>query len=125
MFCKNCGKELPDSAKWCSSCGTQLVPQVSFYHPNAEQVPDPSPTETVSDISSSSTQTEDAIPPTQEALFSSPNATSDMPQGKFPVTINTTMASAVPPRRHSTGKLVVTGFMVVIIVSMIAFWSSF
>lgn len=24
MFCKNCGKEIPDSTKFCSSCGTAV-----------------------------------------------------------------------------------------------------
>lgn len=26
MFCKNCGKELPDTAKFCSGCGTPVAP---------------------------------------------------------------------------------------------------
>lgn len=29
MFCKNCGKELPENAKFCSSCGTPVVVPVS------------------------------------------------------------------------------------------------
>ena len=27
MFCKNCGKELPDYANVCDECGTQVMPQ--------------------------------------------------------------------------------------------------
>ena len=26
MFCKNCGKEIPDGTKFCSSCGTAIEP---------------------------------------------------------------------------------------------------
>lgn len=29
MFCRNCGKELPDSAKFCSGCGTPVAPAAS------------------------------------------------------------------------------------------------
>ena len=29
MFCKNCGKELPDSAKFCSGCGTPVISEVT------------------------------------------------------------------------------------------------
>lgn len=27
MFCKNCGKEIPDNSSFCSNCGTQFAPQ--------------------------------------------------------------------------------------------------
>ena len=29
MFCKYCGKELPDNAKFCSKCGKQLIEVLS------------------------------------------------------------------------------------------------
>ena len=38
MFCKNCGKELPDSAKFCSGCGQSIVaaqPQQTPVQPYA------------------------------------------------------------------------------------------
>ena len=33
MFCPNCGKSLPDGAKFCSGCGTRLD---SFYTDTAQ-----------------------------------------------------------------------------------------
>ena len=29
MFCPNCGKELPDGAKFCSGCGMQTSPEAA------------------------------------------------------------------------------------------------
>ena len=37
MFCRNCGKELPDSAKFCSGCGTPVAPAVSQPAPTGEE----------------------------------------------------------------------------------------
>lgn len=40
MFCKNCGKELPDAAKFCSGCGTPVAPATpAGPEPEAVQPP--------------------------------------------------------------------------------------
>lgn len=42
MFCKNCGKEIPDSSKFCAECGSQVIPDIrcekssTNTQPNAE-----------------------------------------------------------------------------------------
>ena len=44
MFCKNCGKELPESAKFCSSCGTPVAPapeEPEGQHPAEDAAPAP------------------------------------------------------------------------------------
>ena len=33
MFCQNCGKQLPDSAKFCSGCGQPVAAQESVASP--------------------------------------------------------------------------------------------
>ena len=42
MFCKNCGKQILDDAKWCSSCGTSVdgsAPQTTQNQPTRHSVP--------------------------------------------------------------------------------------
>ena len=44
MFCKNCGKELPESAKFCNSCGTPVAPapeEPEGQHPAEDAAPAP------------------------------------------------------------------------------------
>ncbi len=41
MFCKNCGKELSDSAKFCNGCGTPTDAQPSVQPPVQPQEPQP------------------------------------------------------------------------------------
>ena len=42
MFCRNCGKELPDSAKFCSGCGTPVAPAASQPAPaSVEEIREP------------------------------------------------------------------------------------
>ena len=30
MLCQNCGKKIPDNAKFCSGCGSQMLPPPNF-----------------------------------------------------------------------------------------------
>lgn len=47
MFCRNCGKELPDSVKFCSGCGAPVAPETTIPgaeppQPPVEETPVPS-----------------------------------------------------------------------------------
>ena len=41
MFCKNCGKELPDSAKFCDGCGAAVDEPTQAATPTTDQVTPP------------------------------------------------------------------------------------
>ena len=36
MFCENCGKNLPDGAKFCNGCGAKIEPEQPAYTAAAE-----------------------------------------------------------------------------------------
>lgn len=43
MFCSNCGKELPNGAKFCSACGQPVESPVQASEPKPEPVKAPEP----------------------------------------------------------------------------------
>jgi len=40
MFCKICGRQLPDNATYCDTCGAQVSPETGMPHPEYGGVPD-------------------------------------------------------------------------------------
>lgn len=71
MFCKNCGKELPDTAKFCGACGTPVTP------PPAVPVEDTVPVteEAAPVIEEAPAVTEEAAPVMEEASPAAEEAT--------------------------------------------------
>lgn len=41
MFCRNCGAQLPDTASFCSKCGTKIVPVAAPAEPPQPEAPAP------------------------------------------------------------------------------------
>ena len=66
MFCKNCGKQLPDEAKFCGNCGTPVTMPAAPWTPGP--APEGAPDETVKLLTGAmeETQAETAAP--EEAL---------------------------------------------------------
>ena len=60
MFCEKCGKEIPENSKFCSGCGTKVVPAESV-----EPVVEPEPVAEVEQIAepTPSSKEEQAPPP--------------------------------------------------------------
>ncbi len=50
MFCKNCGKSLPDGVKFCPGCGTPVTVADSTVAPNSNDNPTPSVEPTISNL---------------------------------------------------------------------------
>lgn len=38
MYCKNCGKEIPDDSRFCGGCGTNLISEL-YEEKGAELIP--------------------------------------------------------------------------------------
>ena len=72
MFCKNCGKELPDSAKFCSGCGTPVISEVT-----APGVEPPQPPVEETPVS--------PAPPAEEVPVPSASPTEDLTAPVVPV----------------------------------------
>lgn len=115
MFCRNCGKELPDSAKFCSGCGTPVIsevtaPGVEPPQPPVEETPvSPAPPAEEVPVPSASPVEE----PTAPAVPVQPAA----PQGEEHV------PAPVTKRRGVSG-MVVIGLGAVAAIVVIVLWSS-
>lgn len=72
MFCRNCGKELPDSAKFCSGCGTPVISEVT-----APGVEPPQPPVEETPVS--------PAPPAEEVPVPSASPTEDLTAPVVPV----------------------------------------
>ena len=64
MFCRNCGKELPDSAKFCSGCGTPVAPEATA--PGAEPPQPPVEETPVSPVPPVEETPVSPVPPAEE-----------------------------------------------------------
>lgn len=65
MFCKNCGKELPDTANFCSACGTPVAPA----EPRPAPASEPEAQEPVIPAGNTAPEAEEnpAVPETEES----------------------------------------------------------
>lgn len=68
MFCRNCGKEMPDTAKFCGACGTPVTPPAPVGEP-AIPAEDTVPVteETAPVVEEASSVAEEAAPEREEA----------------------------------------------------------
>lgn len=130
MFCRNCGKELPDSAKFCSGCGTPVAPAVSQPAPAgveevretaaenmaAGEIPEPPVEETPAE---NTPETSVMEAPT---VFFQPTAPAAV---DTPVTADTPAAEDIPaPVQKRRGKIGITviGLGVVAAIVLAVLW---
>lgn len=142
MFCRNCGKELPDSAKFCSGCGTPVAPAASqpalagveeVREPVAEnmaagEIPEPPVEETPAENTPETSVMEAPtvfFQPTAPAAVDTP-VTADTPAAAdTPITTDTPAAEDIPaPVQKRRGKIGITviGLGVVAAIVLAVLW---
>ena len=115
MFCKNCGKELPDSAKFCSGCGTPVAPEATA--PGAEP---PQPPVEETPVSPVPPAEETPAPPVEEPTAPAVPVQPAAPQGEERVPVPVT-------KRRGVSGMVVIGLgavaAIVVIVLLVKLFS--
>ena len=142
MFCRNCGKELPDSAKFCSGCGTPVAPAASqpapasveeIREPVAEnmaagEIPAPPVEETPAENTSETSVIEAPtvfFQPTAPAAVDTPVTTDTPVAADTPITTDTPAAEDIPaPVQKRRGKIGITviGLGVVAAIVLAVLW---
>lgn len=79
MFCKNCGKELPDNAKFCSGCGTPVAPPAPAAAPETPAAAPEAPV-AAPETPEAAPETSVAAPETSEAVPEAPAAAPEAPE---------------------------------------------
>lgn len=81
MFCKNCGKELPDNAKFCNACGTPVAPPAPAAAPEIPETPAAAPEAPVAapETPVAAPEAPEAVPETSEAAPEAPVAAPETP----------------------------------------------
>ena len=112
VFCKNCGKELPDSAKFCSGCGTPVAPEATA--PGAEPPVEETPVS--------------PAPPAEEVPVPSASPTEDLTAPVVPVQPDAPQGEEHVPapvtKRRGVSGMVVIGLGAVAAIVVIVLWSS-
>lgn len=110
MFCKNCGKELPDTAKFCSGCGTPVAPA----EPQPAPVSEPETREPVVPAENTVPEAEEvpAAPEAEESPAASETEES-------PAAPEEPGISAPVKRRGRSGLIVIGGIAVVAILAIV------
>lgn len=135
MFCKNCGKQLPDSAKFCSGCGTPVTPAAPPAPPDEAKVQKPEASsnntaaEEISEVSSETAEVPgEEAPKVFEAptvVFEAPTvfeaaetfAPPDPPEESAAPSAVPTAAEDIPaPVQRHRGRLAVIGLGAVVVV---------
>lgn len=142
MFCRNCGKELPDSAKFCSGCGTPVAPAASQPAPAGEEevretaaenmaageIPEPPVEETPAENTPETPVMEAPtvfFQPTAPAAVDTPVATDTPVAADTPITTDTPAAEDIPaPVQKHWGKvgIAVVGLGVVAAIVLAVLW---
>ena len=101
MFCSNCGKPVPDNAKFCGNCGTPVNAAPAFVPPVQEAAPPAPPVQ-------------EFVPPVNEAAPSAPQYVPQQPMYAPPV-----QAPAAPKKKKAWIAVVAAVVAVAIIAAIV------
>lgn len=83
MFCRHCGKRLPDDSKFCTYCGKSVV--IEDEGASAGQEPEPAPVEAAPAPATAPTEAASATAPVGAAPAPAAEAAADVPAADAPV----------------------------------------